>query len=120
MLIVASDLDNMPFAGVDESYRFAPAEGAFDRVLADEQPDVAVVRFSRFDLPLEANRDRGELPEPGGDRHQAFLDVPTARDRVDLALVDVALQRRAVCWPVILSWHRPPRPSPTRRPSTRG
>ena len=33
-------VNHLAFAGVDETYRFAPAEGAFDRVLREEQPDV--------------------------------------------------------------------------------
>lgn len=33
-------VNHLAFAGVDETYRFAPAEAAFDRVLAQEQPDV--------------------------------------------------------------------------------
>jgi rhamnosyltransferase len=33
-------VNQLAFSGVDETYRFAPAEQAFDRVLAAEQPDV--------------------------------------------------------------------------------
>ncbi len=33
-------VNRLAFGGVDETYRFAPAEAAFDRVLAQEQPDV--------------------------------------------------------------------------------
>ncbi|MGQ0553745.1 MAG: glycosyltransferase [Planctomycetota bacterium] len=33
-------VNRLAFSGVDETYRFAPAEAAFDRVLARERPDV--------------------------------------------------------------------------------
>jgi glycosyltransferase involved in cell wall biosynthesis len=33
-------VNQLRFGGVDETYRFAPAEGAFDRVLREERPDV--------------------------------------------------------------------------------
>jgi glycosyltransferase involved in cell wall biosynthesis len=33
-------VNRLALAGVDETYRFAPAEAAFDRVLAQERPDV--------------------------------------------------------------------------------
>jgi len=33
-------VNHLAFSGVDETYRFAPAEAAFDRVLAEERPDV--------------------------------------------------------------------------------
>jgi glycosyltransferase involved in cell wall biosynthesis len=33
-------VNHLAFSGTDESYRFAPAEGAFDRVLREERPDV--------------------------------------------------------------------------------
>jgi glycosyltransferase involved in cell wall biosynthesis len=37
-------VNRLAFSGVDESYRFAAAEGAFERVLADEQPDVVHIQ----------------------------------------------------------------------------
>ncbi len=33
-------VNHLAFSGVDETYRFAPAEAAFDTVLAEERPDV--------------------------------------------------------------------------------
>jgi glycosyltransferase involved in cell wall biosynthesis len=37
-------VNRLGFSGVDETYRFAPAEGAFERVLAAEQPDVVHIQ----------------------------------------------------------------------------
>jgi len=37
-------VNRLAFAGVEETYRFAPAEAAFDRVLAQERPDVVHVQ----------------------------------------------------------------------------
>lgn len=37
-------VNHLNFGGVDETYRFPDAEGAFDRVLATEQPDVVHVQ----------------------------------------------------------------------------
>ena len=37
-------VNHLAFSGVDETYRFKPAEEAFDRVLAAEQPDVVHVQ----------------------------------------------------------------------------
>jgi len=37
-------VNHLAFSGVDETYRFRPAEDAFDRVLAAEQPDVVHIQ----------------------------------------------------------------------------
>ena len=37
-------VNRLRFSGVDETYRFGPAEAAFDRVLAQERPDVVHVQ----------------------------------------------------------------------------
>ncbi len=36
--------EDRSFSGVDETYRFAPAEAVFDRVLAEESPDVVHIQ----------------------------------------------------------------------------
>lgn len=37
-------VNRLVFSGVDETYRFAPADGAFDRVVAAERPDVVHIQ----------------------------------------------------------------------------